>query len=207
MIAILDARPGKADQFREKITVLVREVRREPGCITFTAYQARDTEGRFYLYEVYADGAAFNAHLPTEHVHRFIAAIPALSTGGPGSVIQLDEIPVYWLAHRAIRLDRAAHRSCLATSPHSRVSASQVEPRGSGRGEWPPARAPALSPDTPAVVGRLLGQSVRFAERVGDSFALGHALLDLSNILAPTDAAEAADAARTAAGHLRQAGA
>jgi hypothetical protein len=31
----------------EKITQLAREVRREPGCLAFTAYQARDTEGRF----------------------------------------------------------------------------------------------------------------------------------------------------------------
>ena len=95
MIAILDAKPGMAAQFRAKIIELVREVRREPGCVTFTAYEARDTEGRFYLYEVYANAAAFDAHLQTEHVHRFIASIPALSTGGPGSLIQLCEIPVH----------------------------------------------------------------------------------------------------------------
>jgi quinol monooxygenase YgiN len=94
MIAILDARPGVAAEFREKITELAREVRREPGCLAFTAYQARDAEGRFYLYEVYATAAAFAEHLQTEHVRRFIASIPALSTSGPGSVIQLEEIPV-----------------------------------------------------------------------------------------------------------------
>jgi quinol monooxygenase YgiN len=94
MIAILDARPGMAAEFREKIIELVREVRREPGCLAFTAYQARDVEGRFYLYEVYASAAAFAEHLQTEHVHRFIASVPALSTGGPGSLIQLEEIPV-----------------------------------------------------------------------------------------------------------------
>jgi quinol monooxygenase YgiN len=65
---------------------------RTPGCVTFTAYEARDTPGRFYLYEVYADAAAFDAHLRTEHVHTFISSIPALSTGGPGSLIQLDEL-------------------------------------------------------------------------------------------------------------------
>ena len=94
MIAVLDARPGTAAQFREKIIELVREVRREPGCLAFTAYQACDAEGRFYLYEIYATAAAFAEHLQTEHVHRFIASIPALSTSGPGSVIQLEEIPV-----------------------------------------------------------------------------------------------------------------
>jgi quinol monooxygenase YgiN len=49
--------------------------------------------GRFYLYEVYTD-AAFDAHLKTDHVHTFISAIPALSTGGPGSLIQLNEISI-----------------------------------------------------------------------------------------------------------------
>ena len=94
MIAILDARPGLADAFRERIVELVRAVRREPGCVAFTAYEARDTPGRFYLYEVYTDAAAFATHLQTEHVHTFISTIPDLSTGGPGSLIQLNEIPI-----------------------------------------------------------------------------------------------------------------
>jgi len=101
MIAVLDARPGTEGQFREKIIELVREVRREPGCLAFTAYQARDAEGRFYLYEVYASAAAFAEHLQTEHVHRFIASIPALSTSGPGSLIQLEEVPVDPVSGRA----------------------------------------------------------------------------------------------------------
>ena len=60
----------------------------------FTAYEARDTPGRFYLYEVYTDAAAFAAHLETDHVHTFISSIPELSTGGAGSLIQLNEIPI-----------------------------------------------------------------------------------------------------------------
>lgn len=94
MIAVLDARPGMIERFREHIVELVRAVRAEPGCVTFTAYEARDVPGRFYLYEVYFDAAAFAAHLTTDHVHRFIAAIPELSTGGADSLVQLDEIPI-----------------------------------------------------------------------------------------------------------------
>jgi autoinducer 2-degrading protein len=94
MIAILDARPGLEDTFRARIIELVRAVRSEPGCVAFTAYEARDTPGRFYLYEIYTDAAAFEAHLKTDHVHAFISAIPDLSTGGPGSLIQLNEIPI-----------------------------------------------------------------------------------------------------------------
>ena len=94
MIAVLDARPGLADQLREKIAELAAQVRREPGCLTFTAYEARDVPGRFYLYEVYASAAAFAEHLQTQAVHDFIAAVPALSTAQPGSLVQLDEITV-----------------------------------------------------------------------------------------------------------------
>ena len=94
MIAVLDAKPGQEDTFRARIVDLVRHVRQEPGCAAFTAYEARDTPGRFYLYEVYTDSAAFATHLKTDHVHTFISSIPDLSTGGPGSLIQLDEIPI-----------------------------------------------------------------------------------------------------------------
>jgi hypothetical protein len=47
MIAVLDAKPGLASAFRERIVELVRNVRREPGCATFTAYEARDTPAAF----------------------------------------------------------------------------------------------------------------------------------------------------------------
>jgi quinol monooxygenase YgiN len=89
MIAILDAKPGMANQLREIIFELVVQVRREPGCLTFKAYQARDVEGRFYLYEVYAGAAAFDEHLLTQHVHDFIATVPALSIAG--SLVHLNE--------------------------------------------------------------------------------------------------------------------
>jgi quinol monooxygenase YgiN len=65
-----------------------------PGCLTFTAYEARDVPGRFYLYEVYASAASFAEHLQTQPVHDFIASVPALSTAQPGSLVQLDEITV-----------------------------------------------------------------------------------------------------------------
>jgi quinol monooxygenase YgiN len=94
MIAVLDAKPGLVNEFRAAVVELVHQVRQEPGCLTFTAYEARDFPGRFYLYEIYADAAAFDAHLKTDHVHTFISSIPALSTGGPGSLIQLNEIPI-----------------------------------------------------------------------------------------------------------------
>jgi class 3 adenylate cyclase/predicted ATPase len=50
-------------------------------------------------------------------------------------------------------------------------------------------------------------EGARLATEAGDNLALGRALTDLSDALAVTDPAAAADAARTAADHLRRAGA
>ena len=52
-----------------------------------------------------------------------------------------------------------------------------------------------------------LRESARLAERVGDSFGAGRALLNLSDALGSTEPAAAAAAARTAAGALRRTGA
>jgi hypothetical protein len=50
-------------------------------------------------------------------------------------------------------------------------------------------------------------ESARLATQTGDNMHIGRALLNLSDALAATDPAAAAEAARTAAGHLRRAGA
>lgn len=94
MVAILDARPEHLDEFRTRVIELVRDVRRESGCVAFIPYEARDVPRRFYLYEVYANTAAFLRHLETEHVKRFVAGIPTLSTSSPADLHQLDEIAV-----------------------------------------------------------------------------------------------------------------
>jgi hypothetical protein len=52
-----------------------------------------------------------------------------------------------------------------------------------------------------------LREAVRLATQTGDNLALGRALVNLSDALAATDPAAAAEAARTAAGHVRLVGA
>jgi class 3 adenylate cyclase/predicted ATPase len=51
-----------------------------------------------------------------------------------------------------------------------------------------------------------LREAVRLATQTSDNFRIGRALLNLAAALEPTDLAAAAEAARTAAGHLRRAG-
>jgi class 3 adenylate cyclase/predicted ATPase len=52
-----------------------------------------------------------------------------------------------------------------------------------------------------------LRESARLAAQAGDTLTVGRAALNLSDALGPIEPAAAADAARTAAGHLRRAGA
>ena len=94
MIAVIDALPGHAGELRAAVRTLAAAVRREPGCLTFIPYQQVGAPGRFHLYEVYADVAAFRDHLRTDHVRRFFGALAAHSTAGAQNLAQLAELDV-----------------------------------------------------------------------------------------------------------------
>jgi quinol monooxygenase YgiN len=93
MIAILDAKPGLADELRDLVTELTACVRAEPGCLAFIPYQSHDAPERLYLYEVYRDLDAFRTHLHTDHVKHFVATAPEYCIDDTShALVQLDEI-------------------------------------------------------------------------------------------------------------------
>lgn len=51
-------------------------VENEPDCIAFDVLEAREEENTFYLYELYTDQAALQAHKETEH---YLNSRPLLS--------------------------------------------------------------------------------------------------------------------------------
>ena len=61
-------KPGDLDDF---IPVMIRQAHnsltREEGCLQFDVCQDRDQPERVFLYEVYSNRAAFDAHLQTTH--------------------------------------------------------------------------------------------------------------------------------------------
>jgi len=64
---------------RDRFLSLVREnaaasLRDEKGCRRFDVCVARDGAARVFLYEIYDDEAAFDAHLATAHFKVFAAA-------------------------------------------------------------------------------------------------------------------------------------
>ena len=66
-------KPENLDQFIEEILVdASTSVAKEPGCFQFDVSRDEDDPNVIYLYEVYADKAAFEAHLETPHLKRWV---------------------------------------------------------------------------------------------------------------------------------------
>ena len=63
------------DRFAEFLEAVKEQARNslneEPLCYRFDVCRPHDTENRVYLYEVYRDAAAFDAHLETRHFASF----------------------------------------------------------------------------------------------------------------------------------------
>ena len=58
-------------------------VRDEPGCFRFDIHQDMEIPSRFYLYEVYRDKEAFQAHLEAPHFHKWRATVTSFFDGEP----------------------------------------------------------------------------------------------------------------------------
>lgn len=61
--ASFTARPGAADRVVALLRDFAAEVRAEEGNIVFDASRLSDDPDRFFVYEVYRDDEAFQAHL------------------------------------------------------------------------------------------------------------------------------------------------
>ena len=62
----------KLDEFRAQMVANARASReQEPGCLQFDVCTDPVQTERIFLYEVYADRAAFDAHLAAEHYKAF----------------------------------------------------------------------------------------------------------------------------------------
>ncbi|GIK86170.1 MAG: antibiotic biosynthesis monooxygenase [Betaproteobacteria bacterium] len=71
---LFEPRPEHATAFRGAMIENARASReREPGCRRFDVC-ADPASGAIFLYELYADRAAFDAHLATPHFRAFDAA-------------------------------------------------------------------------------------------------------------------------------------
>ena len=68
-------------------------VRDEPGCFRFDINQDVETASRFYLYEVYRDEEAFQAHLQAPHFLVWQENVKAFFDGEPDLVTMQTVFP------------------------------------------------------------------------------------------------------------------
>ena len=77
-----DLKPGKRAVFRDLIDANARaSVAEEAGCFRFDVLEPDDKPDTILLYEIYADRAAFQAHLDSAHYRTFAAASADLCAG------------------------------------------------------------------------------------------------------------------------------
>lgn len=90
-IAVLTARPGKADALRDLMEQLVEPSRAEPGNLRYELWAAPAQPGLFVLDELYVDHVAVEAHHATPHFQNYLLRIADLAER---SVWTLDEVVV-----------------------------------------------------------------------------------------------------------------
>ena len=61
--ATFTALPGFEDEVAQMIADLADKVRTEPGNVVFDVYRHADNPAKFFVFEVYRDQAAFEAHI------------------------------------------------------------------------------------------------------------------------------------------------
>jgi len=76
LVVTIDIKPQFKDRFMAEMLDDARgSVRDEPGCLRFDVIQDEKEPNRIYLYEVYADRAAFDVHMTTPHFLKWKSAV------------------------------------------------------------------------------------------------------------------------------------
>lgn len=76
--AIFKAKPGKESELRDELHAGASASWAEPGVRGYNVHELIDQPATFMNIEVYADEAAFKAHLETPHVKSFLGKLDDL---------------------------------------------------------------------------------------------------------------------------------
>ncbi|WP_375194307.1 putative quinol monooxygenase [Sphingobium sp.] len=79
IVAILTARPGKADALRDLLDSMLAPSRAEPGNLRYDLWTDDAEPGRFVLDELYENAGAVAAHRASDHFQTYLAAINDLA--------------------------------------------------------------------------------------------------------------------------------
>jgi autoinducer 2-degrading protein len=90
----INIKPGCAEEFTEaSFGDAQGSVRDESGCFRFDILKDAENPNRFYLYEVYRDEAAFQAHLETPHFKKWRATVEEMFDGEFEKVVMQTAFP------------------------------------------------------------------------------------------------------------------
>jgi quinol monooxygenase YgiN len=87
----IDIRPEKRDEFLDGIIRYSAQVREEPGNLVFSCFASVERPGEYAVIANYADQAAGEAHVASEHAQWFFGWLPAVVASVPKIVYQ--ELP------------------------------------------------------------------------------------------------------------------
>lgn len=88
------ATPGNIEQVRSLIDDFAQTVRAEPGNIRFDVHTLESEPAKVFVYELYRDAAAFEAHLAAPAGAEFNRVLTDLVEGGGSSLTMLNPISI-----------------------------------------------------------------------------------------------------------------
>jgi quinol monooxygenase YgiN len=95
VIGRLKARPGQAETLQAALLTVVAATHREPGNVRYDLHQVRGEPGLFWLYEIFADEAALEAHFQADHSRKLAARFGEL-LAEPLQFWRLDKLSQDW---------------------------------------------------------------------------------------------------------------
>ncbi len=104
----IDVKPENIDEFAQaSLGDAQGSVRDEPGCFRFDIHQDTSVPSRFYLYEVYYDETAFQAHLESPHFRKWISLVKPMFDGEMGKIVMNTLFPsdAGWEAQKPVLIN------------------------------------------------------------------------------------------------------
>ena len=71
VVAEMTAKPGKEEDLKHHLLILLEETRKEEGCVQYDLHQSTTEPGRFVFYENWTSAETLDRHAKSEHVQAF----------------------------------------------------------------------------------------------------------------------------------------
>jgi len=81
IVAQATAKPGKSEELGKQLLELVRATRLQDGVLVYDLHRSAQNPDHWLMYEQYTSAEAFDAHIASEPLQKFLAMIPELVEG------------------------------------------------------------------------------------------------------------------------------